>query len=158
MGPRLSYLGLVIPLAVAFYPGPLHAQCSEDSDPDSLACQIQEPGGSSSQSQEAPAVFDVSGPVQRQPRADQSSEASAVGSLTSGSTYTERSSQPGPAAEPRSLGLSPEPPTEFQRFVAATTGQMLPIYGIGLFTGRQVTFAPVSNAPAPVDLILSAQD
>lgn len=158
MGPRLSYLGLVIPLAVAFYPGPLHAQCSEDSDPDSLACQIQEPGGSSSQSQEAPAVFDVSGPVQRQPRADQSSEASAVGSLTSGSTYTERSSQPGPAAEPRSLGLSPEPPTEFQRFVAATTGQMLPIYGIGLFAGRQVTFAPVSNAPAPVDLILSAQD
>ena len=156
MGLRLSYLGLTVIAALAFFPWPLHAQCSDDSD--SLACQIQEPTNSSSQSQEAPAVFDVSGPVQRQPRADQSSEASAVGSLTSGSTYTERFSQPGPAAQTHSHGLPPEPPTEFQRFVASTTGQMLPIYGIGLFTGRQVTFAPVNDAPAPADLILAAQD
>jgi len=125
---------------------------------DSLACQIQEPTNSSSQSQEVPAVFDVSGPVQRQTRADASTEASAVDSLAAGSTYTEGSSQSGPALQPRSLGLLPEPPTEFQRFVAATTGQTLPIYGIGLFTGRQVTFAPVANAPAPADLILAAQD
>ncbi len=150
--------GLAIAAALAFCPRTLHAQCSDDSDPDSLACQIEEPGGSSSHSQEAPAVFDVSGPAQKQPRADLSNEASAVGSLTAGSTYTERSSQQGPTSQPHSLGLPPEPPTEFQRFVAATTGQMLSIYGIGLFTGQQVSFAPVNNAPAPADLILATQD
>ena len=35
---------------------------------------------------------------------------------------------------------------------------MLGIYGIGLFTDQQVTFAPVNNAPAPADLILAAED
>lgn len=154
----MSYLGLAVASAFALYAWPLHAQCSDDSDPDSLACQIQEPGSSSSQSQEAPAVFDVSGPAQKQPRADRSSDASAVDSLAAGSTYTERSPHPGPNAQTRSLGLPPDPPTEFQRFVAATTGQMLPIYGIGLFTGLQVSFAPVNNAPAPAELILAAQD
>jgi polysaccharide biosynthesis/export protein len=58
----------------------------------------------------------------------------------------------------RSRGLPAEPPTEFQRFVTATTGQTLPVYGMGLFTDRQVTFAPVNNAPSPVDLILGAGD
>ena len=155
---RMACWGMIIATALVFHPRSLRAQCSDDSDPDSLACQIQVTSNSSGQSQEAPAVFDVSGPVQRQPRADQSSEASAVGSIAPGSNYTERSSQPEPTAQARSLGLPPQPPTEFQRFVAATTGQMLPIYGIGLFTGRQVTFAPVNNAPAPADLILAAQD
>jgi protein involved in polysaccharide export with SLBB domain len=158
IGLRVSCWGLAVAAALASYPRSLHAQCSDDSDPDSLACQIQEPSSSSSQSHEAPAVFDVSGPVQKQPRADLSNEASAVGSLTAGSTYTERSSQPGPNAQVRSLGLPPEPPTEFQRFVAATTGQVLPIYGIGLFSGQQVSFAPVKTAAAPADLILAAQD
>ena len=80
-----------------------------------------------------------------------------MGSLPAGSTYTER-----PVPEERTLSqarssrLPPEPPTEFQRFVAATTGQMLPIYGIGLFANRQVTFGPVNNAPTPAGLILAA--
>ena len=83
-------MGLAIAAALAFYPLTLHAQCSGDTDPDSLACQIEEPGDSSTQTQEAPAVFDISGPAQRQPRADVSNDASAVGSLPAGSTYTER--------------------------------------------------------------------
>ena len=62
------------------------------------------------------------------------------------------------SAEPRSARLAAGPPTEFQRFVAATTGQMLAIYGTGLFANRQITFGPVNNAPAPANLVLSAAD
>jgi len=104
-------------------------------------------------------VFNVSGPDERHPRADLSSESSAVGSLPDGSTYTESASreQREPSG-PRSPRLPPEPHTEFQLFVAATTGRMLPIYGSGLFTNQQVTFGQVNNAPAPADLILGAED
>jgi len=34
----------------------------------------------------------------------------------------------------------PEPPTEFQRFVAATAGRMLPIYGARLFAQQAASF------------------
>ncbi len=135
----------------------MHAQCSDDSAPDSLACQVQQPLSSPSSTQQAPAVFDISGPDQRQPRPDLSSEATAVGSLPAGSEYNE-----GPSgrerAQPRPVQLPPEPPSEFQRFVDATTGQSLRVYGAGLFTDRQVSFGPVDRAPAPADLILSAGD
>ena len=116
-----------------------------------------DPGNSSTHTQEAPAVFNLSGPVQSQPRADLSSEASAVDSLAAGSSYTERPPREGLDLS-GSRGLPAEQPTEFQRFVTATTGQKLPIYGMGLFTDRQVTFAPVNNAPSPADLLLGAGD
>ncbi len=156
---RISVFLIAILAALAFCPRTLRAQCSEDSDPDSLACPVQAPLNSSVPTEEAPAVFSLSGPGQKQPRADLSNEASAIGSLPVGSTYTERASgQARMPAQPRSLRLPAEPPTEFQRFVAATTGQMLTIYGTGLFANQQVTFGPVNNAPAPADLILSAAD
>jgi protein involved in polysaccharide export with SLBB domain len=156
-GLYLFFGGLAAAAVLAFCPRALHAQCSDDTDPNSLACQIEDPGNSSTKTQEAPAVFNLSGPVQSQPRADVSSEASAVGSLAAGSSYTERPPRGGLDLS-RSRGLPAEQPTEFQRFVTATTGQVLPIYGMGLFTDRQVTFAPVNNAPSPADLILGAGD
>ena len=150
---------ITIAAVLAFYPRMLQAQCSEDSDPDSLACQVQAPLNSSMPTQEAPAVFSLSGPDQKQPRADLSNEASAIGSLPDGSTYTERpSGEERMSAQLRSFRLPAEPPTEFQRFVAASTGQMLTIFGTGLFANQLVTFGPVNNAPAPADLVLSAAD
>jgi polysaccharide biosynthesis/export protein len=154
----LSFSGVAVATVLAFCPWTLHAQCSDDTDPNSLACQIEDPGNSSTKMQEAPAVFNLSGPAQSQPRADVSSEASAVGSLAAGSSYTEQRPPREGLDLSRSRGLPPEQPTEFQRFVTATTGQMLPIYGMGLFTDRQVTFAPVNNAPSPADLVLGAGD
>jgi polysaccharide biosynthesis/export protein len=154
----LSFWSLAATAALIFCPGTLRAQCSDDTDPNSLACQVEDPGNSSTQTQDAPAVFSLSGPVQSQPHADLSSEAPAVGSLAAGSSYTEQRPPREGHDQSRSRGLPAEQPTEFQRFVTATTGQTLSIYGMGLFTDRQVTFAPVNNAPSPADLILGAGD
>ena len=43
--------------------------------------------------------------------------------------------------------IPPEPLTEFQKFVAATTGQLLPIYGANLFRNVPSTFSPNDLAP-----------
>ncbi len=51
-----------------------------------------------------------------------------------------------------------EPLTEFQKFVASTTGQVLPIYGAGLFRNVPSTFAPLNLAPVPLDYILGPGD
>ncbi|MGB6721280.1 MAG: SLBB domain-containing protein [Terracidiphilus sp.] len=105
-------------------------------------------------------MFSVSQPTQPQPRADRSNEASASHSLPGGSAYTEGASGQNRGA-PYYRGATaapPEPPTEFQRFVAATTGQMLPVYGAVLFSDQQPSFGPIENAPAPADLLVGAED
>jgi protein involved in polysaccharide export with SLBB domain len=156
---RTLFLAAVLAAAFALLSPRLRAQCTGE-DPDSFACQLQQPADTSTQSSESPAVFDLSQPEQKQPRADRSNEASASGSLPGGSTYTEgtlrqnRQGQFGFGA----IAPRPEPPTEFQRFVAATTGQMLPIYGAGLFSDRQASFGPIESAPAPADLIVGPED
>jgi hypothetical protein len=54
--------------------------------------------------------------------------------------------------------LPPEPLTEFQKFVASTTGQILPIFGANLFRRVPSTFAPLDNAPVPPDYIIGPGD
>lgn len=54
--------------------------------------------------------------------------------------------------------LPPEPLTEFQKFVAASTGQVLPIYGANLFRRVPSTFAPVDLAPVPPDFVIGPGD
>jgi protein involved in polysaccharide export with SLBB domain len=51
-----------------------------------------------------------------------------------------------------------EPPTEFQRFVEATTGRRLPIYGANLFVQRPTSFGPISQAPAPQNMAVGVGD
>ena len=92
MSIQVVFLSLSMPL-LACCPRTLPAQCSADSDPDSLACQDLAPLSSSTPTEEAPALLNLSGPNQRQPRADLSDEASATGSLPAGSAYTERPSR-----------------------------------------------------------------
>lgn len=58
----------------------------------------------------------------------------------------------------QSVRLRPEPLTEFQKFVAATTGVVLPVYGASLFENVPSTFAPVENAPVPPDYVLGPED
>jgi len=60
------------------------------------------------------------------------------------------------AAEPPPL--PPEPLTEFQKFVAATTGLVLPVYGANLFRATPSTFAPVDLAPVPADYVIGPGD
>ena len=59
-----------------------------------------------------------------------------------------------PAQEP----LPPEALTEFQKFVASTTGQSLPIYGADLFRRVPSTFAPLDMVPVPPDYVIGPGD
>src|SRR5271168_1745376 len=54
--------------------------------------------------------------------------------------------------------LPPEPLSEFQKFVAATTGQLLPIYGAKLFRNVPSTFSPNDLAPVTSDYIIGPDD
>jgi protein involved in polysaccharide export with SLBB domain len=54
--------------------------------------------------------------------------------------------------------LPPEPLTEFQKFVASTTGQVLPIYGADLFRRVPSTFAPLNMGPVPPDYVIGPGD
>ncbi len=58
----------------------------------------------------------------------------------------------------RQRRLQPEPLTEFQKFIASTTGQVLPIYGTDQFRGVPSTFAPVDLAPVPPDFVIGPGD
>lgn len=78
---------------------------------------------------------------------------------SSGSTYTDN--------EPfyRQYGsyqarrpLPPEPLTEFQKFVASTTSQVLPIFGASLFRNVPSTFAPLDMTPVPPDHVIGPGD
>jgi protein involved in polysaccharide export with SLBB domain len=63
---------------------------------------------------------------------------------------------------PRTLQLNqaptPAPLTEFQQFVAETTGRALPIFGAGMFTAPPSTFAPVDNIPVTPDYVIGPGD
>jgi len=54
--------------------------------------------------------------------------------------------------------LPPQPLTEFQKFVAGTTGQMLPVFGANLFQNAPTTFAPMDETPVPPDYIIGPGD
>jgi protein involved in polysaccharide export with SLBB domain len=157
---RARSFAIALTLLCALWPAPLRAQCSEQDDPNSIGCLMQQPVNPSSPGAESPATLNVAQPQQQAPRPDRSSEASASDSLSSGATYTEQLSPenrmarlPRIEAPPR-----PQPPTEFQKFVAATTGQMLPIYGANLFSDHRTSYGPIYNTPAPADLLIAAGD
>jgi polysaccharide biosynthesis/export protein len=72
-----------------------------------------------------------------------------------------------PAAAPRAQQQAPEakpaaavaaPQNEFQRFIEASTGQRLPIFGMNLFEDAPSTFAPVENIPVPNDYVIGPGD
>ena len=54
--------------------------------------------------------------------------------------------------------LPPEPLTEFQKFIASTTNQVLPIFGANLFRRVPSTFAPLNGAPVPSAYIIGPGD
>ena len=153
--------GLVGAAFLSFCAPVLLAQCSAD-DPDSYACQMQQtpPPSSSIQSSSSPTVLSMQEtPQQRTPRADLSTEASANDSLSGGANYTEQPPRNRLSTLRRmQTMLPPEPPTEFQRFVAASTGRMLPIYGARFFAIRPEAFGPLEQGPAPQDMTVGAGD
>ena len=56
------------------------------------------------------------------------------------------------------IQLPPEPLTEFQKFVASSTSQILPIFGADLFRYVPSTFAPLDLTPVPPDYVIGPGD
>jgi protein involved in polysaccharide export with SLBB domain len=86
---------------------------------------------------------------------------SSRGSAQNGITYQDNGgrvrSQMG-MAYPAVPPASPEPLTEFQKLVAATTDEVLPIFGHELFRGVPSTFAPVDQIPVTPDYVVGPGD
>ena len=61
-------------------------------------------------------------------------------------------------SQPQRNPLPPEPLTEFQKFVASSTGQVLPIFGSDLFRNVPSTFAPLDMTPVPPDYLIGPGD
>jgi polysaccharide biosynthesis/export protein len=58
----------------------------------------------------------------------------------------------------RRAELPPAKPGEFQKFVEAATGRMLPLFGSSFFTDNADTFAPVDNVPVSADYTVGPGD
>lgn len=56
------------------------------------------------------------------------------------------------------IPLPPEPLTDFQKFVASTTQQVLPIFGASLFNQVPSTFSPLDQGPVPSNYVLGVGD
>lgn len=57
-----------------------------------------------------------------------------------------------------SVPFPPEHLTEFQKFTASTTQQLLPVFGADLFANVPSTFAPLDQAPIPAGYIVGPDD
>jgi protein involved in polysaccharide export with SLBB domain len=158
--PSLTPLCIALAGMVVFFASAGHAQCTGDDDPDSLACQIEQPEQSPAQTPDTPAVLTLSQSAQKPVRADKSTDASANGSLSNGEAFTEGAPSESriATAAPGALAAPAQPATEFQRFVEGTTGKMLPIFGESMFAAQPASFDPARNAPAPDQLIVGAGD
>ncbi len=89
------------------------------------------------------------------PAAGQSSTPAPLNfNYTDNENYTR---QPAPRGQPQ-VSIPPEPLTEFQKFIASTTGQVLPIYGASLFRQVPSTFAPLDMTPVPPDYVIGPGD
>jgi protein involved in polysaccharide export with SLBB domain len=110
-------------------------------------------------------------------QADEPDTAAQIRNQGQANDYNNYSIQPAertsaPASENTTLGtqrnaqalrgaipsLPPELPTEFQKLVAATTGQLLPIYGANLFRDVPSTFAPIDLAPVTENYVIGPED
>ncbi len=159
---RVMLLWVAGAAVLAFCAPRLRAQCSAEDDPDSLACQLQQdaPPSSSASQDSSSGLNPGQQPPQMTPQADRSTDASANNSLFGGPSYTEQGLSTNLKTSGQQAGASfpPEPPTEFQRFVSATTGRMLPIYGARLFARQPASFGPLEQAPAPEDMVVGTGD
>ena len=81
-----------------------------------------------------------------------------MGSRTTESSPLDQESKPIPDQVPTQQTYPPAMPTEFQKFVAATTGQLLPIFGERLFQKVPSTYSPDDLAPATADYVIGPDD
>ncbi|WP_434782207.1 SLBB domain-containing protein [Ferrovum myxofaciens] len=78
-----------------------------------------------------------------------------------GSQCIDTPNQAKPLAFPQrqqSQNLPIQAPTEFQKFVQAITGKILPMYGYSMFDQAPSTFAPVERIPVSSDYVIGPGD
>lgn len=132
------------------------AQCTGDDNSDSSNCQLQMP--LSETQQQTPSSNVPEGPRNPgQQGPDRTNDGMTTDRLSNGVTYTDERLPDRATMLPQNLRRPTPPLTEFQRFVAASTGQVLAIYGADLFK-PPATFAPIEHAPAPADMMVGPDD
>jgi protein involved in polysaccharide export with SLBB domain len=75
-----------------------------------------------------------------------------------GPTYLDNAGNSRSQGTSTMLPLPPEPLTEFQKLLASTYGQVLPIFGQDLFHGVPSTFAPLDQIPVTADYVVGPGD
>jgi protein involved in polysaccharide export with SLBB domain len=75
-----------------------------------------------------------------------------------GQQNSRQGQQNGLSSSQQLMLLPPEPLTEFQKFIASTTSQVLPIFGANLFRRVPSTFAPLNMTPVPSDYVIGPGD
>lgn len=130
---------------------PIQVDCSDPLQADSAQCQ--------NQNNQIPGVS----PQFPGSRPTTSASPETMGPSRGGlpQTYSDAESQTRQQAlqgRTQQVRLPPGPLTEFQKFIASTTGQILPIYGANLFQNVPSTFAPVDMAPVPPDYVIGPGD
>lgn len=127
--------------------------CSDPMNAGSLACQNTNPNQTPGVGQQQTTV---PGTGYNYPRGGQPSTSSQ-----NNSTYTDNGGiNPNNQAgnlQNRQV-YPPEPLTEFQRMVAASIGEILPIFGQDLFRRVPSTFAPVDQIPVTPDYVIGPGD
>jgi protein involved in polysaccharide export with SLBB domain len=101
----------------------------------------------------------TSPPIQQQTRPSAMPE--EPGTQTRNSNYSDTETltrQPSGRNLSQAVTSQPEPLTDFQKFVASTNGQVLPIYGASLFRRVPSTFAPLDMSPVPSEYVLGPGD
>jgi polysaccharide export outer membrane protein len=142
---RLTRLVFIVELALFCMTTGLHAQCA---DPNAPGCTASMSSGLLKQSPASVSISETS--HAESPNPDDSTGAPTLiqDPLQSRSEKQNR---------PRPQNSTSEPPTEFQRFVAESTGFLVPVYGADIFTLGAASFGP-TEGPAPPETIVGPDD
>jgi polysaccharide biosynthesis/export protein len=157
VGASAWFLLLAVAFCGVFIPARLASQCPGGADPDALGCPVIPDKASDLLGSPAEvSIQQLSAPASPSP--DNSTPASAVGSLSAGASHSEAVSASGGSGFVSGTALPPLPTTEFQRFVSATTGQELAVFGVDLFKSMPASFGVMDYGPASGETIIGAND
>jgi protein involved in polysaccharide export with SLBB domain len=92
------------------------------------------------------------------PQMNQGAGGYLPGQPTQVTTFSDVAPLGAASRSPTQTPIPPERLTEFQRFAASTTEQILPIFGANLFSNVPTTFAPLDQAPIPPGYIIGPDD
>jgi protein involved in polysaccharide export with SLBB domain len=98
------------------------------------------------------------GSQMRLPSAGGSSNQPEVQTRTYSDAESQSARQSTARNQAQTQSLRPEPLTEFQKFTASSSGQVLPIFGASLFQNVPSTFAPLDMAPVPPNYVIGPGD